>query len=207
MARRNDHTKEEIRQMVIKTGCKLIEESGFSEFSTRKIAKEIGYTVGTLYNVFESYDDIIIHINAKILDQMKDFIETNMNLELKGVNAIKQLAKLYIDFSHQNRNIWSSLFEYNIPQELRAPEWYDQRIESLFCVVEGVLSDFIDKKLNALDHAKVIWASIHGICLLSLTNKLNIVGVKSVEALTDSLIENYLRGLKIICESNDHGTK
>lgn len=196
MARRNDHTKEEIRQMVITTGCKLIEEFGFSEFSTRKIAKEIGYTVGTLYNVFDNYDDIILHINARTLDEMQSFIEANMNLQLKGVSSVKQIAKLYIDFAHQNRNSWSSLFEYNIPQELTSPEWYDQRIASLFGVVEGLLLDFIGKKSEALEHAKVIWASVHGICILSLTRKLNVVGVGSVEILTDSLIENYLRGLE-----------
>jgi AcrR family transcriptional regulator len=196
MARRNDHTKEEIREMVIRAGSDLIKSSGFSGFSTRQIAKEIGYTVGTLYNVFESYDDIVLHINASTLDDMRKFIEEGLNSKLKNAKAVKQLAKLYIDFAHKNHNSWSALFEYNVPSELDLPEWYNQRIENLFSIVEGLLSEFISKKSEALKHAKVIWASIHGICVLSLTQKLNVAGTESVEVLTDSLIENYLRGLE-----------
>jgi len=44
--------------------------------------------------------------------------------------------------------------------------------------------------------AKTIWAGIHGICQLSLTGKLDTVGAKSMKQLTDSLIDNYLKGLK-----------
>ena len=196
MARRNDHTKEEIREMIVSSGLNLIKNSGFSGFSTRQIAKEIGYTIGTLYNVFDNYDDIILHINATTLDDMGKFIEEGLNPKLKNAKAIKQLAKLYIDFAHKNRNSWSALFEYNIPPESYLPDWYNQRIEKLFSIVESLLSEFISKKSEALKHAKVIWASIHGICVLSLTQKLNVVGTASVEILTDSLIENYLRGLE-----------
>lgn len=196
MARRNDHTKEEIREMVIHAGLQLIKTSGFTAFSTRQVAKEIGYTVGTLYNVFESYDDIVLHINACTLEEMKGYIEKNLNPKLKNTKAIKQLAKLYIEFAHKNHNSWSALFEYNIPSELDLPEWYNQKIEGLFSIFENLLSEFISKRSEALKHAKVIWASIHGICVLSLTQKLNVVGAQSVEVLTDSLIENYLRGLE-----------
>ena len=196
MARRNDHTKEEIREMVISSGLNLIKNSGFSAFSTRQIAKEIGYSAGTLYNVFESYDDIVLHINAVTLDDMRKFIEEGLDPKLKNAKAIKQLARLYIDFAHKNRNSWSALFEYNITSELDLPEWYNQRIEKLFSIVESILSEFISKKSEALKHSKVIWASIHGIYALSLTKKLNVADTASVEILTDSLIENYLRGFE-----------
>ena len=196
MARRNDHTKEEIREMVISSGLNLIKNSGFSAFSTRQIAKEIGYSAGTLYNVFESYDDIVLHINAVTLDDMRKFIEEGLDPKLKNAKAIKQLARLYIDFAHKNRNSWSALFEYNITSELDLPECYNQRIEKLFSIVESILSKFISKKSEALKYSKVIWASIHGIYALSLTKKLNVADTASVEILTDSLIENYLRGLE-----------
>ena len=196
MARRNDHTKEEIREMVSHAGSELIKTSGFSAFSTRQIAKEIGYTVGTLYNVFDSYDDIVLHINAATLEDMRKFIEEGLNPKLRNVKAIKQLAKLYLDFAHNNHNRWSAIFEYNIPSELDLPEHYNQKVEKLFSITESLLSEFISKKSEALKHAKVIWASIHGICVLSLTQKLNVAGTASVEILTNSLIENYLRGIE-----------
>jgi AcrR family transcriptional regulator len=195
MARRNDHTKDEIREMAVSSGLELIKTSGFSGFSTRQIAKDIGYTVGTLYNVFDSYDDIVLRINTASLDEMRKFIEKKLNPKLKGMKAVKQLAHLYIEFAHNNRNSWSALFEYVIPAELELPEYYSQGIENLFGIVESILVEFIDKKSDALKHAKVIWASIHGICILGLTQKLNVAGTDPMEVLADSMIENYLRGI------------
>ncbi|MBU6140804.1 MAG: TetR/AcrR family transcriptional regulator [Proteobacteria bacterium] len=76
--RRNDHTKDEIKEMIIRAGSDLIDKSPFSGFGTRQIVKEIGYTVITLYNVFDSYDDIVFHINATTLDDMKGFMKGNL---------------------------------------------------------------------------------------------------------------------------------
>lgn len=196
MARRNDHTKEEIREMAIQAGSELIKLSGFSNFSTRQIAKEIGYSVGTLYNIFESYDDIVFHINATTLDDMKNFIKTNLKPNLKSSSAIKQLAHLYIEFASQNYNRWSALFEYSIPENLQLPEFYSKKVDELFAIIKDVLNSFIKNESKCLKHAKIIWASIHGICILSLNKKLNIAELSSVEDLTSQLVDNYLRGIK-----------
>lgn len=196
MARRNDHSKEEIREMVIKSGSKLIIESGFSSFSTRQIAKEIGYTVGTLYNVFESYDDIVFHINALTLDDMKSFIKQNLNPNLKESLAIKQLAHLYIEFAKQNFNRWVALFEYSVPENVELPQFYNEKIAELFSIVEESLSSLIKNKEQRLKHAKIIWASVHGICILGLTKRLNIINSDSAQDLVDQLIDNYFQGVK-----------
>jgi hypothetical protein len=43
--------------------------------------------------------------------------------------------------------------------------------------------------------ARVLWSSVHGISMLAVTRKLDVVGVESVYELIDSLVENYLAGL------------
>ncbi len=69
-------------------------------------------------------------------------------------------------------------------------------MKKIFIIVESLLSEFISKKSESLKHTKAVWASINGIYLLILTQKLNVAGTASVEILTDSLIKNYLRGLE-----------
>lgn len=190
MARRNDHSKQELKIMAIEAGRKIINESGFSALSTRAIAKEIDYTVGTLYNIFADYDDIVLNINATILDDLKNY------LSKKNPLSTKQLAHLYIKFAQKYHNDWSALFEYNFPDDAALPSWYQEKIEQLFLIVEDSLKE-ISSKSDISKHAKVIWSGIHGICMLKLRNKLNITtGIDSAEVLCDMLIENYLRGIK-----------
>ena len=193
MARRSDHTRDELKEMAIKAGQEIIADEGFGKFSARKVAKEIGYTVGTIYNIFESHDDLLLHINAATLTDMRDFIIKRINKSDMGAEAIKKLAELYIGFAENNYNRWSALFEFNLPQNTPVPDWYAEKIEALFSIVEKPLKHLS----NADRHAKVLWASIHGICQLGLTGNLDVVGAESVLVLTDSMIDNYMQGLEL----------
>lgn len=203
MARRSDHTREEIKAMAIVAGRDLIRENGLAGFSARKVATAIGYTVGTLYNVFENHDDIVLHINAVTLKDLLAFMEKRLAGDGASgamdddLSVLKALASCYIDYARENYNCWSALFEHNLPPDVELPAWYGERIDALFVFIEGRLRKVIGgDSAEARQTARVLWASIHGICALTLTHKLRLVGVETVEDLTESLIENYVAGLR-----------
>ena len=56
MGRRSDHSREELRELILKAGETLMAEVGFADFSAREVAKRIGYSIGTIHNVFGSVD-------------------------------------------------------------------------------------------------------------------------------------------------------
>ncbi len=56
MGRRSDHTPQQLRDLLIDHGHKLMAEVGYARFSGREVAKRAGYSVGTIYNVFGSLD-------------------------------------------------------------------------------------------------------------------------------------------------------
>lgn len=196
MARRSDHTREELIELAIVSGQKVIANEGFGGFSARKVAKEMGYTVGTLYNVFGGYDGIVLHINSATLDDLANYLSDHLEVTDLCADAIKNLAALYIRFAAENYNRWSALFEFNLPQHTPLPEWYSDKIKRLFSLVEAPLLPLLggDKK-EAERAAKILWASIHGICQLGLTSKLDTVGAESVEVLANTLVDTFIRGL------------
>ena len=70
MARRSDHSREEIKEMALVAAEKMILANGKDGLSARKVAQEIGYTVGTLYLVFKNLDELILHVNGRTLDRL-----------------------------------------------------------------------------------------------------------------------------------------
>lgn len=70
MARRSEHTKEQLQSIIVDMGEKIISENGLKALTARRLSQNIGYTVGTLYNKFSNLDQIILHVNAKTLDKM-----------------------------------------------------------------------------------------------------------------------------------------
>lgn len=65
MGRRSDHTRQELEHLFVVEGHKHMAEVGFARFSAREVAKRIGYSVGTLYNVFGTLDRLLITINTR----------------------------------------------------------------------------------------------------------------------------------------------
>ena len=70
MARRYDHSREEIRTMALEAAEKIVVEQGHKGLTARKVMRDIGYAVGTLYLIFENLDDLILHLNVRTLDRL-----------------------------------------------------------------------------------------------------------------------------------------
>jgi AcrR family transcriptional regulator len=194
MARRSDHTREELRNLAIQTGYELIDLKGFSALSARQIAANMGYTVGTLYNVFGTLELLILHIHAQTLDEWHAHLV--QGLKRCKSDPLHFLARGYIAFARKHYNRWTALFEYHTPDN-GVPDWYAEKLNRLFELVEAALLPHLENDhVKARHNAKILWASIHGICILSLSGKLDKVGSEKAETLVDSLLETYLRGLQ-----------
>lgn len=195
MARRADHTRQELTELIVRAGIEIIEKEGFSKFSARQVASKIGYTVGTIYNVFGSHDELILHLNARTLDLWFAELE-NVIRGKKGKAALKQLAKSYLDFSARHYNVWSVLFTHQLDANADIPEWYRPKLTRFFTLVEDILLPMVDNKPKiARQSSRVLWAGIHGICMLSLTGKLDMTESDSGEDLAMNFIDHYLKGL------------
>ncbi len=193
MARRSDHSREELKSLAILKGLEIIDKNGFSGFSARGIAKAMGYTVGTLYHVFGDLDQYMLHINARILDDW--YTALNAGLKRTKKDPLHYLAQAYIDFARAHYNRWTVLFEFKASKPAPLPEWYTQKLTRLFELVENAILPYSgnDPQKTRLD-AKVLWAGIHGICVLSLSGKLDLVGVEKTEALVSTLIDKCIIG-------------
>jgi AcrR family transcriptional regulator len=196
MARRNDHTREEIKEMALKAAETMMLKNGKDGLSARKVAQEIGYTVGTLYLVFKNLDDLILHVNGRTLDRLYEKLSSEQQSSSDSKTALLQLAKTYINFAQNESNRWKVIFEHRIQSDNATPDWYRKRVIKMFTAVENHLSKLAPHKSHSeiKDAARALWGGVHGICMLALTDNLDITGVESADALTQSLINNYLAG-------------
>jgi AcrR family transcriptional regulator len=192
MARRSDHTREELTELAIEAAVALIEEHGFAEFSARKVAAKIGYTVGTIYNVFGSYDALLHHVNARTLDHWYDFLQTR--LKRGKAEPLRVLARGYVEYARTHYNRWLALFEHHRDESIPVPDWYQDRIKRFFAMLEDTIPPAAGRK--AKRDAQVLWAGIHGISIMSLTGRFELIGAESTDALVNALIDNYLDGLE-----------
>lgn len=196
MARRSDHSREELREMTLKAAENIVVEQGYEGLSARKVATAIGYTVGTLYLVFENLDDLILHINARTLDRLHARMAESQAKSGDAVDYLLQLGEIYIRFANDDPHRWAMVFEHRFSEDRVVPAWYQEKIARMFAMVEEGLAPLATNRpqLEVTQAARALWGGVHGICILALTDNLGIAGVDSVQDLTQSLISNYLKG-------------
>ena len=61
MGRRADHSRDELFEMALSAAREIAEEDGLGGLTARRIAAKIGYSAGTLYNLFDDLDDLALY--------------------------------------------------------------------------------------------------------------------------------------------------
>lgn len=195
MARRKDHTRDELKQMALDAATNIASEQGLAALTAREVARAIGYTVGTLYNVFKNFDDLILHVNARTLDQLEQvFLQTTASKAKDPWHTVQALAKAYIDFAHDHVACWRLLFEPRTTKQT-LPDWYQTKADKLFNVMQEALVPLLDSTQRVHMAAKVIWSALYGLCALSLNETADPALRTSTHDLAQSLVKNYLTGL------------
>ena len=195
MGRRSEHTHEELRSMAILMGNQMIAEAGFAAFSARKLAHKMGYTVGTIYNVFGTHECLIASINGHTLDALAHCVRQRLAAGAEGLDQLQVLATAYLDFACTHHQRWSALFEAPRGSKTDVPDWYLAKRDALFQLLEAPLSRMLSNPDAAKLAASTLWASIHGICILGTSGRLAVSSPSTLQEMMDNLIVNYLKGI------------
>lgn len=194
MARRNDHSREELKEMALSAAELLLQSEGLKALSARRVAAEIGYSAGSLYTVFTNLDDLCWQLNARTLAQLLEQLDATAAESPE--HCLLAYGKAYLAFARENPERWSLLFEHGTASDVAAPEWLNVRILSLFARVEQCLKQLKpDMEGDALAlTARTLWSGVHGIAVLALRQKLFVDGELAAELMLQQLIQHYLKG-------------
>jgi AcrR family transcriptional regulator len=195
MARRSQHSQEQIKDMVLQAAETIVAEDGFAALKVREIAMEIGYTVGSIYMVFENMADLIMQLKGRALDDISKQLESVSDNQTPEQQLI-ELAKAYLYFAQRNFNRWSMIFETRLTAHEATPDWYQQKVDTIFERIENLFKQLapdasIEQHKSA---AQALWCGVHGVCILSLNGGLDVLGVKEVENTVVLLVQSFIKG-------------
>jgi len=179
MARRSDHTRAELEALLVAEGWRQLSETGLARFSARDVAKRIGYSVGTLYNVFGSYDGLVLAINAHTLTLWAARLRER--LEAAGAPGDDRLAALvdgYFEFAHDNPKTWIAIYEHHMADGGPAPAWYAAIVAEVMSIVAGEIAHALPGAAPdaVMALARSLIATVHGHCVFSLYRTFDMLG-------------------------------
>ena len=201
MARRSDHTREELKELIIQSTWDIVADQGIKGLSARKIADSIGYAPGTIYNIFTSMDDLIVHLNTKTLNVLYDQIEPALTQSdnQSPEDIILKISEIYMQFARDYAPYWSLIFEHKFEEGYKPESWYQEKIDGLFSTVEQVLQPYF-KEGGATKRqmaARILWSSLHGLCALYQSGKIDFIesSEASEQDMREYLIKSLIKGI------------
>jgi AcrR family transcriptional regulator len=176
MGRRSDHSRTELRELIVAEGHRQMAEHGFARFSARRVARAIGYSVGTLYNLFPSLDHLLVAINTRTFTLWTKFVLERLD----GVtdDRIDVLVQAYFDFAGEQTNLWMAIYDHRLPPGMPLPPEDDEirRQLTLIIIVElaTLLPRMSEKDVERL--ARSLIATVHGHSTYALNGSFELMG-------------------------------
>ncbi|NOQ14191.1 MAG: TetR family transcriptional regulator [Methyloprofundus sp.] len=195
MARRSEHSQKEIKQMVLQAAEGIIHEQGFSALKVRKIAADIGYTVGSIYMVFANMNDLNMHIKARTWQKLQVYLEQNLD-ESVTLATIEQSAIAYLDFTVLNKGLWCMLFEHQPLMGEAIPDWYlqqsNQVFEFFYVLLRQLNSRHSDEQVQLA--AQTLIKAVQGVCMQLMIQQQSTENIKLARADIVLLVGCFMRG-------------
>jgi len=194
MGRRNEHSREELRDLALRAAAGIVAANGAAALSMREVARRIGYTVGALYIVFENLDDLIVHLNEQTVVELRASLERIRGRANQPAQNLRLLVAAYLGFALLHTARWRLVFEHRLPEGQKAPPTYAGHTAAIFALVSRQLRDAgaAGDPKAADELATALWSGVHGICILAVTGKLQIATQASVQRLLDVLLDRFL---------------
>ncbi|MCT8140072.1 TetR/AcrR family transcriptional regulator [Anaerobacillus sp. CMMVII] len=137
------------REQMIKAAVTLFKEKGFHRTTTREIAKESGFSIGTLYEYIGSKEDILYLVCDAIYDEVSEKLKKRLTQDVEGIESLKSaiaaLFKVIDDLQdevlvmyQESKSLPKEALGYVLQKEMDMTAMIEQIIQE--CVKQGHLA-------------------------------------------------------------------
>jgi len=183
--------------MAVSAARGIVAAEGLRGLTARRVAAEIGYSPGTLYNIFRDLDDLVVRVNAGTLDALRDALAA-VAPQPDAEAAVLALAAAYVRFTQENAGLWQVLFEHRLPPGRELPPWYPQKLGRVLGLVEAACGPLLAGRAPAerAEAVRLLWTALHGLTSLAQGGKLEFVTDRPLDAAAAAMVRIVLAGLR-----------
>lgn len=175
--------REGLRPLILERAGDILAGEGLAAVQARRLASEGNCSVGTLYNLFQDRDGLIVAVNRETLRAMGRPLDAaraatrSMDLEAR----LLALALAYMAFALGNLNRWLAVFEFRLPEGRDLPDDYMGERARLLGLLEETIGSAVPDANERTLAARALFGAAHGILHLAVNNRLSDFDAAAVE--------------------------
>jgi AcrR family transcriptional regulator len=185
----------QFRQRLCDLALKAFAEQGVEGMSLRGLAAAAGCSRTTPYRYFKNKADILAAVRQSEFQRMADETEQVARSESDPDKRLVALARSYLNFAMETPDAYRVMYSVNQQDEQRYPELVKQINRAQQPMITAV-HEAIEKGSihgDPINIVHVLWAGLHGIISLYLSDKLHMG--RDIEELAEVMIHSLSRAV------------
>lgn len=185
------------RKQMIQGAIKLFKEKGFHRTTTREIAKQSGFSIGTLYEYIRTKEDILFLVCDGIYEEVQNQFAT-VSIEEGTVedliiairhyyHLIDKMSDEYVVMYQESKSLHSDALQYVLQKELEMVALFEHMIRA--CVKSGELG-MAEEGIPLAAHHIVIQGQMWAFRRWALSK------LYTIEAYIELQIQQLLKGFR-----------
>lgn len=181
---------EAFRERAVDAATGLFAEHGYRGVTLRSVAAELGVSPMTPYRYFQNKEELFAMVRTEAFRRFADAQRDAAGRDQDAAAALQALGMAYVRFALEEPAAYHIMFELHQAPAGTYPELEKEQARAfsyLHSAVEGATAAGLISG-EALHHAHLLWAQVHGLVSLHLAGKLE-MGC-SLEDLLPEVLEN-----------------
>lgn len=187
--------RDQQRSAIVRSARLIFASDGLDGLQARKVARAADCSVGTIYNLFDNLDMIILTANLETLAELRDALLDAKRPAQSLDEQLDALAKAYLMFAVNRTAEWRALFEHRPSGRMDVPDWYRDAQTALFAIVEAPLRTTITDERSRKEAARALFSAVHGVISVALDEKLGAFNMSATERQVQFIVRSIARGL------------
>ncbi|MGR3714078.1 MAG: TetR/AcrR family transcriptional regulator [Shimia sp.] len=162
-----------------------IEAGGLSALKARDLAKQVGCSIGAIYNVFDDLHGLVLEVSGRTFKKLGAAVSASYDGTEPPRARLILMSNAYLYFAAAHPRLWRALFDVQMPTDGPVPEWYLTSLGRLFANIRAPLGelypDMDDDALGLMTRA--MFSAVHGIVLLGLENRVSGVPAEHIRVM------------------------
>lgn len=196
---RKERDRLEMREMILQSAHSLFLDKSFEEISIRNIADAIEYSPATIYLYFKDKNEIFYALQGEAFKIFNSYVADVVSID-NPFDRLIELARKYISFTFTHPKYYNIMFIMESPMNCdeNSENWKEgaRAHEFLETIVEACKAEGHFKNQETRVISFMIWSFMHGMCSLTLRNRMRIYKSEDRETIRIEALKQFTDLLK-----------
>lgn len=148
---KNNGLVEKRQNQMIKAAITLFKEKGFHKTTTREIAQESGFSIGTLYEYIRTKEDVLFLVCDTIYEGVYQRLKATIDFKQPSLNSLKTVIELYFRMMDEIQDEVVLMYQEVKSLEDEARKYVLEKERDMVSMLKWVVVTCVPSKITAKD--------------------------------------------------------